>query len=504
MEFWSRVLEKAGLGEYLGSQIVVTCYSQLSSTFGKVFVSEEFDPYTDSMKLRFNPGIVPYLVIWDECQALGNPDTYQTKFCIALNTTIPNPPYQIFMSATPFVTVMNTKAFILATKAKFMGMTVTEENFRQFAGLITNEPDKPNQAAAKRLREQFAPYIVSMPKVKWPHKAINQVKIVQFQSEEDHRIYTRLYDRYLEKCQKLGKNTNFGPFERLVAFGQFRKGVEPLRAPQIVDLAIKEEKQGYAPIIGCAFRETIIKIVFYLLEHGYRREDISVIWGGKEEIKQDMLLTSEEIDDLVARTMQGEPLSKRDLKRLQMTLAWREDRENYQETEEQQIYRHAKLAELKLLGHQSANQRQIEIDNFQEGHSKFCVFTLSAGGVGLSLDQWSEKLRPRVGYFTPTYSGPEVQQALGRALRRTTVSDVRQYLVYMAGTIEEWHVAPLIDKKLKCIASFTNQLSIIDLTFSEKVEDRKLRTEEEAAKDAENEESQLRPGLTPEDEGEDD
>ena len=40
---------------------------------------------------------------------------------------------------------------------------------------------------AKRLRKTLAPYIFSFPKVKWPHKAINQVLITEFETPDVER-----------------------------------------------------------------------------------------------------------------------------------------------------------------------------------------------------------------------------------------------------------------------------------------------------------------------------
>lgn len=144
------------------------------------------------------------------------------------------------------------------------------------------------------------------------------------------------------------------------------------------------------------------------------------------------------------------------------------------------------------MGSQTPNQRQLEIDRFQNGDSKVCIFTLAAGGVGLSLDHWHAKLLPRVGYFTPTYSGPEFQQALGRLPRRMTLSDTYQFIVGMLGTIEETHVMPLIDKKLRCIAEITNSdYSLIDFHKAKVVELDRVRSLEEAVKDSDNEKTQM-------------
>lgn len=484
---WRRILEQFGLKKYLGNEIIVTSYSQLSATFSDMFVDRKFDPYSEEWTIKFRESMAPFMVVWDEFHALGNASTEQTKFAMALQK-LTIAPYQLFMSATPFVTIQNSRTFVIATKHRFMGMLPTEENWNSFAGLITNEPSKPNLAAAKRLREMLQDFIFPMPYVRWPHKAINAVKIVEFLTQEDRQFVRTAYDRYLEACERAGKNTSFGQFEKLVAFGQYRKATEPVRIEQVVDLGMNELNNGNAILIGCAYRESVAKCVFGFIRKGYRRDQISVIWGGKREIKQNLLLTESQIEGLLTK----EIVTPEELRMLQETIAWRTERAVYKQTDEEQRLRHAQMAEIGLTGTQNASRRQDEIDRFQSGHALICVFTLAAGGVGLSLDDCGPNTRPRVGFFSPVYSGPEFKQALGRAVRRTTRTDTRQYIVYLKDTIEEWHVAPLVDKKLKCIATITNnKFSIIDLTNPSPKGQAHLRTEMEVLEDSNNPESQF-------------
>jgi len=503
---YKRVLINMGLEKYLGNQIIVTSYSQLSSQFGKIFIKETFDPYTEKTSEQYNEGVAQYLVIWDECHGLNNPGTKQTKFCMAMNR-LRNPPFQIFMSATPFVTINHSRTFVLATRLEYLGQRVTEETFPIFAGTLAKRPDKPNDAAANRLRETLGKYIFSFPKVKWKHKAINQCLLVDFHSPQDAAIYERAFEIFQEKKKKAGENTAYGRFEEFVALGQFRKAAEPLRAPALIEQTMAHFNSGEkATLIGCAFRETVQRIVHGLLKRGLTRDDISIIWGGKRAWKSDILLSDTELDDLMKRAAKGEQLEPEELTALKETIEYRTERIMTAETAEQQAERNAQLAELKLAGTQSADQRQREVDNFQDGVSRVCIFTLAAGGVGLSLDHDSPATLPRVGYFTPVYSGPEAQQALGRAVRRATLSDTYQFLVYLKGTVEETHVAPAMDKKLKSIASFTkNFFNLMSMDNFQHTGSVNLRTAEQAAKDAELEESQLNGevvGETPEDDDE--
>lgn len=493
MEAWSRLFEDVGLGHLLGSTIVVSCYSQLSATYGKMFLIEKVDPYTDKVTYTWNPALVPFALFLDECHRLNN-DTIQTKAIIAALTTVKNPPLSFWFSATPFVTVNNTRAFAIATGARLLDMTITPDNFTTFARLICAEPGKKNLAAAKRLREIFGKYIYSMPYVKWPHKAINSVILVPFESEADREHVNLAYERYLEKCEKLGKNTNFGSFEKCVALGQLCLAVEPVRANQIARLCHIDIQSGkIAPVVGCVYRNTLIKLVFKLIEYGYKREEISIIWGGKEELKTSLILEGDELKALMAKVHSGEyQLTKYDIKRITTTLEFRESKLSYQETDNEETKRrHQLLVEYGLTGLQNANKRQMEIDKFQNGESRVCIFTLAAGGVGLSLDHNKPNLLPRKGYFTPTFSGPIFKQALGRLVRRMTLSDTYQYIVGMAGSVEETYVMPKLDETLKCINTITD--STIDLIdFDRAVEVKHtLRSIEQAIKDADNPDSQV-------------
>ena len=502
---YKEVLTRFGLGPYLAdNRLVVTNYNQLSAGFANIFVKEKHNPITDAVELEFISGFTPYLVIYDECQGLRNPDTQQTRFVLAMNR-LDNPPFQVFMSATPFVTVNDSRTFVIAAKYEYLGTRVTETNFQTFAGAIAKRPDKPNKAAAKRLREKLAPYIFSFPRVKWPHKAINQVLVADFENEVDKAIYAKAYTTFLERKAKAGENTNFGRFNEFVAIGQFRKTAEPLRVGILMRESIAQLQTGKAVLIGTAYRETVARYVHRMIhEHGYKRSDFSIIWGGKRAWKTERLLNEAELQALFER-IQTDPddIDEDERAAMSETVNYITERLMTGETADQQAKRLAEMTELGLVGTQSPAQRQEEIDNFQNGVSKICIFTLAAGGVGLSLDHDRPHTRPRVGYFTPVYSGPEAQQALGRAVRRGTLSDTYQYLVYLAGTIEE-QVAAAMDVKLGCIAELTgNFFNMLNLDSAVTHAGTTFRSESQVLADAENERSQFY-NVDDDDEGKDD
>lgn len=492
VENYSRVLEDFGLGKYLGNIICVTSYSQMTSSMGSIFYSEKFDAMgeNDEPQIVINPTMQPYLLVTDEFHRLNNWNTKQTRFAMALADS-PKPPYILAMSATPWVKVNDSRFVVCASKRKFFGMSITAENFPIFAKELAARPDKPNIAASKRLREQLAPIIFSFPYVKWKAKAINQVLIVDFEKPEHKQAYEAAFDTFLERKRKAGDNTKFGRFEEWIALGQFRKTVEPLRVPALVERTLAELNNGKAVVLGDCYRKTVIDTVFRLTEKGISRDQIAVIWGGKAAWNKKLLLSDEELDDMCSRVVGGETLDPYEMRCMKETLDFKEERILAAESEKEQADRIAKQHQLKLYDTQSASQRQYEIDRFQSGEAIVCVFTLAAGGVGLSLDQSKPHLRPRVGYFSPSYSGPEFKQALGRTIRRATLEDVYQYMVYMKDTVEEYRVAPAIDTKLKCLAEVTkSSFNLIDLDTCTKVQ-HKYRNTEEAIKDADSELSQL-------------
>lgn len=486
---YTRDLINCGLKEYLDSgQLLVTRYSALSASFGQIFMTERYDVETDDYVLQANPIVRPALIIEDECHALNNPATKQTKFIEAWQSLNP-PPKILAMSATPFITINHSRTFLIDSGFQYPGVgRVTPKNFDNFAGLMCRRPDKPNKAAAKRLREVLGPRIISIPYVRWKHKAINQILIIDFEDDAARQRVAKAFAIYLESKRRAGEKTSHisGSLAEMLALGQFRKAAEPEHNYAMCELMARYHTQGYAPVMFCAFKESIADMVYRLHKKGIPREKISIIWGGKRKFREDRLLTKEQMSDIISRASRDvNSVENWEIKALKETSLYITERARLDLTEDEQIKRNQQLEELGLLGAQSSAARQYEIDNFQSGVTEVCLATLSAGGVGLSLDQNKLSLRPRVGFFTPSYSGPEFQQALFRLIRRMTVSDVEQFLVYLKGTVEETHVAPMVDVNLKCIAAITGaQFSLLDFDTAPRHQAHKFRTAEEILKDA--------------------
>jgi len=490
-EAWRRTLEEFGLGKLVAQRkICVLNDSVFPFTEGRMFVQQIEDLSTGEETLVWNPIMSPIFGLLDESHRYVNRKTYRTQ-CIEALILQKLTKWLLFMSATPMEKVNDSYLFCLATGAELLGTKVTPDTFKFFAGLLDSEPDKPNREAMKRLRSVISPFIFSVPYVKPKHKAINMVWMVGFRCDAHREIYSSAHKRYIDACIKAGKNTMFGAFEKRIALQNYRKTVEPLRADDLADRVAANYKSGLrATACGCAFKETIVNIAFRLVDnYNIPRDSISIIWGGKKEYKPADLLSREELD----RVLKAPDIRKLIVndkvlrKKIRITLRYLQDQDEHSETVEQQASRHNRLRELKLVGKQSDNQRQIEIDKYQSGASTICLFTNASGGIGLSLDCNKPTLLPREGLFTPVYSGKEFQQVLGRLVRRASIADAEQYICMMRDTVEEFHVAPILDEKLKCIAEITNRnFDIIDLLARDNVSSHvNVREKDEAYTDAE-------------------
>lgn len=498
-EHWRRECEKMGLYKYVESGIILIIPKpDLTCAAGETYAHEEEDPYTGETRYVWEPMATPLLLVIDEAHEYINPEAICTKKVIACFQS-KFFRHALFLSATPMEKVNDAYTFCMAARTTFMDMEVNENTFKQFAGLLDQTPERPNREAVKRLRQVLTNYFFSFPYVKPKYKAINVVQMVEFASDQDRIIYKTAYERYVEALRKSGQNTEWGRFQAFIALGVFIRTVERLRAWYLVERAVENYKsQTYATVIGTRYKETIAECVFNLVDkHGIDRDKISVVWGGRRQYKSDELLGKDQLQEVLERLRKGEiaELMNDDtlMKRVKLTIKYIQDGYEHTETEEQQAHRHNRLRELKLVGKQSDDARQGEIDKFQSGHSQILLFTLASGKLGLSFDRDKELLLPREGLFTPCYSGKEFQQVLGRLVRRMSISDAVQRICMMKGTVEEFHVAPILDEKLKCIAEITNRnFDVIDLLSQElptATPSMKVRDVAQAAKDAEHDDT---------------
>lgn len=107
-----------------------------------------------------------------------------------------------------------------------------------------------------------------------------------------------------------------------------------------------------------------------------------------------------------------------------------------------------------IIGGQTDQERQENIDAFQTGKTHLCIITIGAGGTGLSLhhnDDNKDLTKPREVYMSPAFNAIDVAQTAGRAHRLTSISTTYQYLLYFKDTVEEY-VSAKLAKKLNCMS----------------------------------------------------
>jgi len=435
----------------------IVSYSELRTKgflqrFKKV-TEERFGAPTEVYKWILPP---PCLIIADECHVIKK----LTAKCTRIVQGWLSAPHTrwIFMSATPISIVNNLATFAFATRMKFGGQILSHNNWKEFAWSVGgSDPMKSNDAAAGRVKEWFGPAIINVPNDPRKFKSYRSIKMLKMR-EEDRPSYEQAQEAWLEACERKGKI----PSERgrvLAATTMFRKAEERIKAPYFADLAIEAHNEGFAPVVGVSFIDTIKRIAERLTRQGHKRENMSIIWGGEKLITDDMVYTLEEFMRMQKRVERLEngvyDLDRAEAAKYRRTLKHFTERWMIKESPEDQRARIEWLREMKLEA-QSLEQQQEEIDRFQSGKTEFCLFTLPAGGTGVSLDHRYEHVRPRKTFGTITFYMEEIIQFFGRAYRGpTTISDVHQYSVFFENTIVADVVAPALARKLKVHNKFT-------------------------------------------------
>jgi SNF2 family DNA or RNA helicase len=113
----------------------------------------------------------------------------------------------------------------------------------------------------------------------------------------------------------------------------------------------------------------------------------------------------------------------------------------------------AKIPYSSISGDQDIETRKQMIDNFQKNKVRIILCMIQAGGESISLNDCGGK-HPRVSLISPSFSGVQLVQALGRIYRAGTTSRVTQKLIFCDQTYEE-----KICEKIKQKIQFMNNLS---------------------------------------------
>ena len=409
---------------------LVTNYDQFRSSFGEQFITGQWETEhgQEIYRYHWSPIIcnAVKLFILDECQALKNESAEQTKIFQALIDYLASPSAQkagadknlrfLFLSATPFTRLSEAKIWVTATGVPvnfgWVKVPCTSKEWPSFINEIAGNtnPTDYNKAACGRLMEYMDGYhghtkyqdvqkSFGLLGRKLYH-AENSTLLIGFRSVAQKLHYDNAWARYLEELAKIDKDAPGGLAQVFVAILKFRMAAEECKAEDIAEAMWDSVQQGKSAIGAFNFKKGIGMAVKYLVDKkGVAREDISIIWGG--------------IQDL-------------------------EDESEYLE-----------------LGPQSKKARQREIDRFQKDKSHYCFYTFKSGGVGLSLHQHEPEMRQRNVFITPTYSAIELVQGLGRAPRITSWSNTPQVMIFYKDTIEE-QVAAKVEQKMTCLREVVN------------------------------------------------
>ena len=460
---------------------------QLRSKAGAQWVKERMEIINgqETWLWDWRPMLNPVVILWDESQGLKNDTSTQHKIGVSFNE-IKSPIFQIFISATPFTRVCEAKCFAVATHkdisdAVMTGVKtrLTNETWPTYAQWIAGTQSTPteyNEAAVERLVKDLDPYIVRVRGVRPQFGANNRTEIIGFQSREAMEYYLAAWERYLkEKAEAERKANETGEKEsgldRLTRILKFRMAGEICKKDIYAERMYEDvTKNGKAAVCALNFKGTVIAVVKLLIEkYGVSRDEISLVWGGGKTGMTKKEKSAIEIKNKAQKLMEAGMSMEEIYKMLDI------EPEDLIRAEEKQAQ---ELPESYRLGPQSKEERQREIDRFQSGKTLYCLFTMRAGGVGLSLHHTDEfstfkcrrkesgyaveedipnvPIRPRRNYVAPTYSAIELVQALGRCPRLTSLSETEQILLFYRGTIEV-EVAAITATKLGCLGKVVRQ-----------------------------------------------
>jgi SNF2 family DNA or RNA helicase len=116
-----------------------------------------------------------------------------------------------------------------------------------------------------------------------------------------------------------------------------------------------------------------------------------------------------------------------------------------------------------INGKQETDERQIEIDRFQNNEVRVIISMIQAGGTSISLHDQSGRF-PRVSLISPSYSSIELIQTLGRVHRSGSKSPCLQKIIYCADTYEE-EIANILRTKKQMLDRITDD----DLNIEKKI-----------------------------------
>ena len=99
-----------------------------------------------------------------------------------------------------------------------------------------------------------------------------------------------------------------------------------------------------------------------------------------------------------------------------------------------------------IRGGQSEDERQEQIDAFQDNRNNLAIVTMGSGRESISLHDLDGQ-HPRVSLISPSFSAQDLIQALGRIHRAEGKTKCLQYLIFCAGTVED-RICEIVQQKI--------------------------------------------------------
>lgn len=439
----------------IDQRVMITSHQSLSTMAYKHMFRTEVEEYFDNEREYYSYAYFPPVFAnVDESHQYKKPQSERTKRAFAWVRA--GRTFWLFTTATPAVTLADTEFMSCAIRPKYIGQQLTQPKFRMFINEINGcsriPIDVANDAAGDRYRERMKRVFITPPPDPRKVKAYNKVMLVDFANEVDRSFYFAAQERWVEAKNRAGE-TPSARGEEMAMFTVMHQAGEVCCVPIWGELIYKAWMEGKAPVCAVKFQETLRDICIYLVvKKGVPREKIALVWGGQAILKDEDRLTDDQLAELmVKRHEQGvEALTKRERSLIKKNMVSLKGELRRNITREESIARDHWLKQLGL-NKQTINERWMDNQAFQKGTKEICIFTLSAGGIGIDLDHQYTTARPRVMFSTITYYGEEMLQAFGRCMRIATLTDVHQYMVFLKGTLAEIHIAAKLDKKLASI-----------------------------------------------------
>jgi hypothetical protein len=460
----------------VGLSVDVWSYNELMAKKNQMFFKEVqeviFGQPVKVIKFSLPGECAPRLIILDEVQEIKKEKSKRTRYLAALRDI--DGIKWAFTSATPAVTLQDTMFMTLCMGLEYDGRVVDRELFPEFCRALngnSNIPiNKPNTAALERWKFAIGKRFIKPPNDPQKVKAINRVKFFEITDPINKSMVKNAMDNYLKSLEASGKTID-PQGQVMVAFMVMARAAELASVDQWVTDAIELHKKGYAPVLAIRFTETLKEYVLklskseYFQQLGYTRNKISLIWGGQKEIKEEDLLPvdrASKIGALIGEWVLSNPdvtrqptadeigVSIDELRSFRKGIRYTSERLFREMSKEAFARRNEQLRELKLHN-QTQQERYENVKMFLDGATEFCVYTLSSGGTGISLDHRYAHARPRWVMSTMTYWSEEFAQALGRCVRVSTLTDTHQDIYIPQNTLLSDHMAPKLAAKLKSI-----------------------------------------------------